>query len=304
MNTEAPPHRDESDHMPAQRCMSGLPIEMSDETFFRFSEFVTSHLGIKMPDVKKTMLQSRLQKRMRMLGLHSYEDYYRHVFGVQGRKTELPHMIDAVTTNKTDFFREPMHFQYLAETALPMLMSTERAVDQRHFRFWSAGCSTGAEPYTLAMVLSSFAEKHGAFRYTILGTDISQKVLKEAIKGVYEAQMTAPIPGEMRKKYLLRSRDPKKKVVRVVPEIRAAVQFRQLNFMDPEYGLCQRMDAAFCRNVLIYFDRPTRERVINRICRHLLPGGYLFIGHSETLNGLDVPLAQVKATIYRKRGHS
>jgi chemotaxis protein methyltransferase CheR len=177
-------------------------------------------------------------------------------------------------------------------------------VDQRHFRFWSAGCSTGAEPYTLAMLLSEFAEKHGAFRYTVLGTDISQKVLKEAIQGVYEAQMAAPIPQDLRKKYLLRSKDRRKSVVRVAPEIRAVVKFRQLNFMDEDYGLRQSMDIVFCRNVLIYFDRPTQERVINRICHHLLPGGYLFIGHSETLNGLDIPLTQVKATIYRRKGRA
>lgn len=303
MNTVAQPYRKKQRNAPDHRHLSGLPGEMSNDTFSRFSEFVTAHLGIKMPDVKKTMLQSRLQKRLRMLGLGSYEDYYAYVFSVQGRETELSHMVDAVTTNKTDFFREPLHFKYLVETALPGVMAAGRAVDQRYFRFWSAGCSTGAEPYTLAMVLSEFAEKRGAFRYTILGTDISQRVLKEAVTGVYEAQMTDPVPGEMRKKYLLRSKDPRKNIVRIAPEIRAMVKFRQLNFMNEEYNLGQTMDVAFCRNVLIYFDRPTQERVVNRICRYLHPGGYLFVGHSETLNGLDVPLTQVKATIYRKWGH-
>jgi chemotaxis protein methyltransferase CheR len=276
------------------------PRAMSRETFDRFREFVTTHLGIKMPDVKKTMLQSRLQKRLRLLSIQSYEAYYDYVFSAQGRQSELNHMIDAVTTNKTDFFREPKHFDYLVAAALPELIQTQPVAVPKSFRFWSAGCSTGAEPYTLAIVLSEFAARYPGFQYGIMATDISQRVLQEAMTGIYTEEMVAPIPLILRKKYLLRSKNAQEKAVRICPEIRSKVRFGRLNFMQDDFGIRQDVDIIFCRNVLIYFDRPTQELVVNRLCRHLNTGGYLFLGHSETLNGLNVPLTQVHPTIYRK----
>jgi chemotaxis protein methyltransferase CheR len=278
-----------------------VPPAMSQETFGRFREFVTAHLGIKMPDVKKTMLQSRLQKRLRLLSMVSYDDYYDYVFSPQGRQTELSHMIDAVTTNKTDFFREPKHFEYLVRTALPDLLQAHPGMAKKPFRFWSAGCSTGAEPYTLAMVLSEFAARCAGFQYEILATDISQRVLEEARAGIYTEEMVAPIPLILRKKYLLRSRNSRENAVRISSEIRSRVRFGRVNFMDDNSGLRGNVDVIFCRNVLIYFGRPTQEQVVNRLCRHLHTGGYLFLGHSETLNGLNVPLIQVHPTIYRRQ---
>jgi chemotaxis protein methyltransferase CheR len=286
--------------MERQRSFSA-PQAMSTETFGRFREFVTAHLGIKMPDVKKTMLQSRLQKRLRLLSIESYDDYYDYVFSAQGRQTELPHMIDAVTTNKTDFFREPKHFEYLVQSALPTLLQARHIAVSKTLRFWSAGCSTGAEPYTLAMVLSEVAATVSGFQFTILGTDISQRVLEEARAGIYTEEMAAPIPLPLRKKYLLRSKNPREHAVRISSEIRSKVRFGRLNFMEDSFGLRQNVDVIFCRNVLIYFDRPTQEQVVNRLCRHLHSGGFMFLGHSETLNGLTVPLTQVYPTIYRKQ---
>ena len=167
---------------------------------------------------------------------------------------------------------------------------------------WSAGCSTGEEPYTLAIVLGEFAEKTPGFRYRILGTDISGRVLEKAKLGVYDLDRAAPIPFDLKRKYLLRGRDKKQGVVRIVPGLRALVQFRSLNFLDREYGIHEPIDIIFCRNVIIYFDKATQERIINRFCHHLAPGGYLFLGHSETLFGLDVPLVQEAPTIYRFPG--
>ncbi|MFH0724825.1 MAG: protein-glutamate O-methyltransferase [Pseudomonadota bacterium] len=286
--------------MERQRPFSA-PQAMSPKTFERFREFVTTHLGIKMPDVKKTMLQSRLQKRLRLLSIDSYEDYYDYVFSARGRQAELTHMIDAVTTNKTDFFREPKHFDYLVRAALPDLLQARSAAASKTFRFWSAGCSTGAEPYTLGMVLSEFAERVAGFQFAIIATDISQRVLEEARAGIYSEEMAAPIPLPLRKKYLLRSKNPQENAVRINSEIRSKVRFGRLNFMEDSFGLRQNVDVIFCRNVLIYFDRSTQEQVVNRLCRHLHTGGFLFLGHSETLNGLSVPLTQIYPTIYKRQ---
>lgn len=273
---------------------------MSDKLFLRFSGFIHQELGIKMPDAKRTMLQARLQKRLRLLGLDSYEDYAEFVFSVQGMKDELPHMIDAVTTNKTDFFREAQHFTFLTETALPELIQLFGAGNRRKAMFWSAGCSSGEEPYTLAMVLTEFQTRCPGYRFDILATDISSKVLKNAGLGIYTHEKVAPVPLPLRKKYLLKSKDRRKDLVRVVPALRERITFKWLNFMGDYFGLHDTFDVIFCRNVLIYFDRKTQETVLQRICRHLIPGGFFFTGHSETLNGLDVPLVQTTSTVYRK----
>ncbi len=285
----------------SERGYSGFGFEpMTEKLFLRFSTYIRNELGIKMPDAKKTMLQARLQKRLRMLGMNNYEDYAEYVFSDQGIKDELPHMIDAVTTNKTDFFREAQHFPYLVETALPEMIRLYGAGARRKARIWSAGCSTGEEPYTLAMVLSEFNSRCAGYRFEILATDISSRVLRDAARGIYTHEKVAPVPLPLRKKYLLKSRDRQKGLVRVIPALRERVTFKWLNFMGDYFGINDTFDIIFCRNVLIYFDRKTQETVLNRVCRYLVPGGYFFAGHSETLNGLNVPLVQASSTIYRK----
>ena len=275
---------------------------MSDELFQRFSTFVYHELGIKMPPVKKTMLQSRLLKRLRVLNKKTYEEYYDYVFSSRGRNGELKHMIDVITTNKTDFFREPKHFDYLTQTALPDLIRSRGTGLRKKAQIWSAGCSTGQEPYTLAMVLCEFALNYPGFQYAILATDISTRVLEAAELAVYDHENVGPISIALRKKYLLQSKDNCKGKVRIIPELRSMVRFQRLNFMDSDFDLRESMDIIFCRNVIIYFDRSTQEKVLNRLCRHLKPGGYMFMGHSETLNGLKVPLILTAPTVYRKLG--
>jgi len=285
----------------SERGYSGFGFEpMTEKLFLRFSTFIRNELGIKMPDAKKTMLQARLQKRLRMLGMNNYEDYAEYVFSDQGIKDELPHMIDAVTTNKTDFFREAQHFPYLVETALPEMIRLYGAGTRRKARVWSAGCSTGEEPYTLAMVLTEYRGRCAGYRFEILGTDISSRVLRDAARGIYTHEKVAPVPLPLRKKFLLKSKDRQKDLVRVIPALRERVTFKWLNFMGDYFGINDTFDIIFCRNVLIYFDRKTQETVLNRVCRYLLPGGFFFAGHSETLNGLNVPLVQASSTIYRK----
>jgi len=270
---------------------------MSDREFGKFSQFIESTCGIRMPDTKKLMLESRLQKRLKHLGIGTFREYYDYLVSKQGVREELVSMIDVVTTNKTDFFREAAHFAYLTETVLPKIPKNEQ---QSGIRVWSAGCSSGEEPYTLAMTLSEYAMHNPGCRYSILATDICTEVLRSAHRGIYDEEKTAPIPAALKKRYLLRSKDRSRGIVRVCPELRSAVTFRRLNFMDETFDIDSSFRIIFCRNVIIYFDRDTQEVLLNKFCRHLLPGGYLFLGHSETLNGLDVPLTQVNATVYRK----
>jgi len=276
-----------------------IPALLREREFNRFSAFIYDEVGIKMPPAKKTMLEARLQKRLKALGLGSFEEYADFVFSSAGNSDEIIHLIDVVTTNKTDFFREPVHFDYLVKSAIPSLIKDHEAGFRTPFKIWSAGCSTGEEPYTLAMVLSEFSGAHPGFRTSILASDISTEVLSKARNAIYTEDRVDTIPLQLKKKYLLKSRDSSKGLVRISPELRSMVQFRRLNFME-EFGVQEKMDIIFCRNVIIYFDKPTQERLLNRFHQQLCRGGYLFLGHSETLNGLDVPLVPVASTVYRK----
>jgi len=274
---------------------------MTQAEFSRFSEFIIGQSGIKMPPSKKIMLEARLQKRLRTLGISNFRDYYDHILGKDGGD-ELVHMLDAVTTNKTDFFREPVHFTYLAQTILPECIA-ERELSKgrgKPFAVWSAGCSTGEEPYTLAMVLSDFAGLHPSFRFSILATDISTKVLDRAREAVYDADRVAAVPLAMKQKYLLRSKDPSKGAVRIVPELRSIVQFKRLNLMEEAFSFSEPVDVIFCRNVIIYFDRKTQEQLITRFCKVLKTNGHLFLGHSESIHGFTLPLRRLTSTVYRK----
>lgn len=277
-----------------------LGPEMGDKDFKVISEFIHATFGIKLPPIKKTMLEGRLRKRLRSLDMRSFRDYSEYLFSPEGMKTECPLMIDVVTTNKTDFFREGGHFDYLIQNVLPDLVDRHGLGVQGPLHVWSAASSTGEEPYTLAMVLSEFAANCPGFNYSILATDISSRVLEKAVRAVYDHDRVLTVPLSLRKKYLLKGKKDKARLVRIVPELRSRVRFRRLNLMDEDYGIREEMGVVFCRNVLIYFDRPTQEKLLGRICSHLLPGGYLFTGHSETLHRMDLPLAPVATTVYRR----
>lgn len=277
-----------------------LPATLSDREFQRFSTFIYEHAGIKMPPAKKTMLEARLQKRLKANAIHSFEEYSNFVFSPAGRVTELIHLIDVVTTNKTDFFRESGHFDFMTKTAIPSILATRADLRHEPLRIWSAGCSTGEEPYTLAMVLSEYAIGRPDFRVHITASDICTHVLKTAHSGIYPEERTIPIPLNLKKKYLTRSREKSRSLVRIAPHVRSLVSFRRINFMDDELGIAEKMDIIFCRNVVIYFDKPTQQTLMRKFYKQLNPGGYLFIGHSETLSGLDVAFKSVASTVYRK----
>jgi len=274
-------------------------LKLSDKMFSLFSDFIYKKLGIHLPQAKKIMLQYRLIKRLKKLKMKSFEDYFSYLTSVDGLKKELPRMINVVTTNKTDFFREPYHFQYLSENVLPEFCKQKHS---RPFKIWSSACSIGAEPYTMAMVLQEFAEKNRQFRYNILSTDISTKALKTAQNAIYDHEMVDIIPIELRKKYLLKKKDQNQSaLVRIAPELRQKVKFKQMNLMLSTYPVDTQMDVIFCRNVIIYFDRKTQERVVKTLSCHLKPGGYLFMGHSESIKFDGLPIERVKSTIYRKK---
>ena len=278
-------------------------LKLTPAAFEKFSRFITHQLGIKMPPDKMSMLQSRLQRRLRALKLSSLEDYQDYLFNSPQAAAELKDFFDAVTTNKTDFFREAEHFDYLAQTVLPKLDPSRGRVEVPrpwHFQLWCAGCSSGEEPYTLAMVLSEYAATRPGFSFSILATDISTRVLEQAQQGIYDEARIAPVALPLRKKYLLRSRDPEQARVRVAPGLRQKISFQRLNFMDKTYPVREMFEVIFFRNVMIYFSKETQETVIGKQCRHLVPGGYLFVGHSESLTGLKIPVTSVGPAVYRK----
>lgn len=272
--------------------------KLTDGEFNRLSHFIYTEYGIKMPPVKKTMLQSRLQKRLRELKINNFKDYVDFVFSREGQTNEVIHMIDVVSTNKTDFFREPVHFDFMNESVLPELVENSRFPP--HVKIWSAGCSSGEEPYTISIIMNEFVEKHPGMDFSILGTDISSRILTVAQDAIYKQNKIDVIPMCLKKKYFLKSKDPLLQSVRVVPELRKKVSFARLNFMSDYYDVRDTFDIIFCRNVLIYFDRDTQENVINKLSARLKPGGYFFLGHSESIANLKVPLKQLRPTIFKK----
>jgi chemotaxis protein methyltransferase CheR len=273
---------------------------LSKSDFARLSGFIYDQCGIKMPDSKKIMVEARLRKRLRELEMNSYSDYCNLLFSQNGSSEEITQMVDVITTNKTDFFREPKQFEFLKDIALNELISFNGAGTQRPLKVWSAGCSTGEEPYTLSIVLNEFAQKYSRYSFNILATDISTRVLEKAVTGIYELQKTAPIKQSLLQKYFLKSKNKEKKLVRVIPEIRKSIDFQWLNFMDDDFGISEKFDLIFCRNVIIYFDKPTQERLIAKLISHLRPGGYFFLGHSESIFDGNLPLVQMAASTYRK----
>jgi chemotaxis protein methyltransferase CheR len=271
---------------------------LSTKDFQRLRHLIYEQSGINLNPDKLTMVQIRIKRRQRALNLTYPSDYCDYLFRDDRDGKEIVHLIDAVTTNKTDFFREADHFQFMTSKALPDLAS--HLGDARKSLVWSAGCSTGEEPYTLAMVLAEYAQTHPGFQYEILASDICTDVLEKARQAIYRAELAAPVPSQMRKKYFMKSRDPNSDLLRIVPELRAQVEFRRVNFMDPDLGVPESPEMIFCRNVIIYFDRATQIRVLGKLVQRLIPGGYFFSGHSESLQGMDLPLVQAGPSVYRK----
>ncbi|WP_419728554.1 CheR family methyltransferase [Lichenicola sp.] len=273
----------------------GAPGTMDAADFDELATFIHRMTGIKMPRSKKSMVEGRLRRRIIATGADDFSSYCSKLHQDGDDGPEVVHLIDAITTNKTDFFREPEHFRILTETVLPSL-----PMSSRRLKMWSAACSTGAEPYTMAMVVNDFLHGKAGLPPAIVATDICTKVLQVAFAGIYPAEIIAPVPALLRQRYIMRSRDRDAGLVRIIPSLRAAVRFGRLNLMDSSYDVDRDFDVIFCRNVLIYFDRNDQAAVLGRLCSHLRPGGILVLGHSETVHGLDLPVAAIGHTMFRR----
>jgi chemotaxis protein methyltransferase CheR len=267
---------------------------LEDKDFNRLSDFIYSNYGIKMPIAKKIMLQSRLQNRLKHINVNTFREYVDFIFSGKEGEDEIIKMIDMVSTNKTDFFREPKHFDFLKSNILP-------SFEGKKMKIWSSASSSGEEAYTIAITIEEYIQANKKIDYSIFGTDISTRILERAVNAIYTEDRIAVIPYEIKKKYFLKSKKRETPLVRVIPALRSRATFERLNLIDDLYtGIDNNFDVIFCRNVLIYFDRPTQEKVINKLCNHLNVGGYFMLGHSESVMGLDVPLRQIMPTVFVK----
>ncbi len=288
--------------MPAALTRSPVEIEdhFSSRDFQRISVLVGKEVGIKLPPNKQMMVEGRLRKRMRAVGLPSLASYCRWLFDEDGLDQELTHLIDAVTTNKTDFFREPEHYEYIEHTIVPDLIK-RRYERQPRIKVWSAASSNGAEAYSIAMVLEDMKRNRADFDYVILGTDVSTAMLAVGRRAVYPADQISPVSALMQARYVMYARRPGlRPEVRIVPELRRHVGFRYLNLMDPSFPFDHDVDVIFLRNVLIYFERDVQNMIVARLITHLRPGGYLLLGHSESMVGTGFALRQVAPAIFQK----
>lgn len=272
------------------------PTPLSLQDFNKLRDWIRSQYGISWADQKKPMLESRLHKRLAELGLPTFAAYCQYLKTNEGKRIEHPHLLNAITTNTTDFFREPAHFDYFVEEVLPQFQNDKK----ENLRIWSAACSSGEEVYTLAILAHEYRAQNRNISFSTLGTDIAPRVLERARRGIYEHQKILVVPPELRYKYFLRGKGEQQKYVKVKPVLQQFVQFSPINLMQQDYGFSHLMDVIFCRNVFIYFNQPTRQTVLTRLCRYLRPGGYLFLGHAETTWDLDVPLRQVRPAVYQK----
>ncbi len=271
--------------------------QLSDAEFKKFSDLIYQQVGIFMKLEKKELLNARLGKRLRACQLDSFQEYFDFIARPDQQNLEFVLFLDSVSTNFTSFFREVSHFEYLKANVLPELVAKKSS--SHDFVFWSSASSSGEEPYTLAMFLNEFGAQNQGFRYKIMATDISTRVLAMAANGVYPLEQTTKVPLDILKKYFQKGLGNSTGRVKVKDDIRRQVAFKRFNLMDdfPWHG---EMDVIFCRNVMIYFDRPTQEKLIGKFYACLNKGGYLFIGHSESIASLKHEFVQVEATTYKK----
>ncbi len=267
---------------------------LNNDVFKRFRALVYRECGINLTDHKRAMFSSRLQKRLSQLGLTSFQDYYDLVVGGHS-DAELTTMLDYISTNQTEFFREPHHFTFLRERVLP-----ELAVDKT-VRIWSTACSSGEEPYSIAMTLSDTIDSPSTWNCRILASDISTRMLAKAATGQYSHEKINSLSSDLVRRHFLLGKGNRRELVKIKPHIANMAVFRRINLMDDRYPIKSLLDVIFCRNVMIYFDRETQAKVLARLSRYLKPGGYLFLGHSETMQGISDAFHYVAPTIYRKQ---
>jgi len=273
-------------------------LSITDRDFHQLRELIHAHTGIALSDHKRALVCSRLAKRLRHLRLANYAEYYQHLTRTDGEGGELREMINAITTNKTDFFREPHHFEYLTKSVFPLLKQGKN----RRLRFWCAGTSTGEEAYTLAITLQEvFGVQASDWDIRILATDIDTRVLEQARNGEYAMEQVKQVPEALRRRYFLRGTGNNLGRVHVKPSLQKDIAFRPLNLIDPHWPMHGPFDVIFCRNVLIYFSRESQQRLFEKFARYLRPGGYLMLGHAEFIHDLEGLYEPVGHSMYRRR---
>lgn len=277
----------------AASAVESLPVLRASE-YEKISQLAYEHFGLDLRDGKQGLVAARLGKKLRQLGLKSFQHYYDYVKADRSG-VALANMVDELTTNHTSFFREPKHFDFLRTAVFPSLRARSR------IHIWSAACSSGEEPYSIAMSLLEEAPREAAMKVRIKATDISTRVLEKAKRGVYPADRVAEIPLVLLQRYLVKATDQCTDSYRFKNDIRSMIEFEHLNLMGnlPESYCCS---AIFCRNLMIYFDKPTQQRLVQRLSERLEDGGYLFIGHSESLNNITHGLDYIYPATYRKPG--
>jgi len=291
--TDAHAHAADKRHREANECSTLAP-----GVFSKFQQLIYREAGIWLAIHKHALLTGRLARRLRLLGLKDMQEYYQLVTQPD-QQHERAVMIDCITTNETHFFREPRHFDYLERQVFPRWQQEAAAGDRvMRLRVWSAGCSSGEEPYSLAMLLlKNFPESKG-WDIEVLGTDISTRVLEKARAATYPIEKSKDIPAEHLRAYMLKGRGDHKAMMKVSPELHRVVRFARVNLHADSYPILGSFDLIFCRNVLIYFDQESKIKVIGGILRHLSPSGLLFVGHSEHLGAMAPSLRTVAPTIH------
>jgi chemotaxis protein methyltransferase CheR len=273
---------------------------IDDRDFRLFQGLVHREAGIWLAPVKKALLAGRLAKRLRALGMGDYRDYFARV---EADPAERVRMLDCLCTNETHFFREPRHFEFLAGQVFPRWRAEAGdGVRPRRARVWSAACSTGEEAYSLAMSLLAAFPPGSGWDLEVLATDLSTRVLEKARAAVWPLEKSREIPPAHLKAWMLRGVGAQEGLMKAGPEVRTPVSFQRLNLNDPGWPALGRFDLVFCRNVLIYFDPPTKERVVGHLLDHLAPGGLLFLGHAESLSGMGHRVQAVIPTVYALAG--
>ncbi len=276
--------------------MIGQGFDLSDKEFQLFKELIYRETGINMSDKKKKLIVARLSKRLRVLELDSFTEYYHYLKESPDSDNEIVNLINRVTTNKTDFFREKHHFDFLQKELFPQIIVDSKSTGNRKLRIWSAGCSSGEEPYTLGMVVAESFKAERGWDIKILATDLDTEILQRAIAGIYPTQLITPVPNEYLAKYFIRTGE----LYEVNSFIKSMISFRKLNLMDETFPMKNPFDIIFCRNVIIYFDTETKDNLLTKYHKHLKSKGHMFIGHSESLMHMKDKFRYLKHTIYQK----
>jgi chemotaxis protein methyltransferase CheR len=271
--------------------------EMSGTDFERFRRIVYDAAGIALGDGKRELLRARLCKVMRRRGIRTFGEYLK-IVEADTTGDEITDLLDAVSTNVTSFFREGDHFRFVEEVVLPEIRASREAHPEKKIRVWSAGCSTGEEPYTIAITLLEAVDGGKGWDIRILATDLSSRVVETARNGVYPKEKLNGVPPALLSRYFQPENGGSGNLYRVNPALRSRITFARLNLLE-EYPFRGPFDFIFCRNVMIYFDKPTQKALVDRFARYLSEGGYLFLGHAESLNGVSQSFRFVRPSVYR-----